>query len=134
MSFRGLVPGRPPRSDLGRLLLDGEGAHVELDHDGRVPTGVVPEVQHSGVRDQGQQPLVTNEVVERSDASVICVYMCVINVMVFPQAGQPQSVQESPDCQGEAGLSGHLPVDISTPKYIIILRVVQNSLNLIQHF
>ena len=91
-----MPPGRPARSDLAGLLLDGEGAHVEPDHDGGVPAGVVPKVQHLGVRDQGQQSLVADKMVEGSNASVICVYTCVIYYVVIPETGQSQSVREKP--------------------------------------
>ena len=81
----------------------------------------------------GSTWLVADKMVEGSDASVICVYVCVINFVVIPETGQSQSVQESPDCQGETSLSGHLPVQVATPQHIVIVSVVKNSFYLIQN-
>ena len=55
----------------------------------------------------------------------ICAYvhMCVVNVVVLPEACQVDPVEELADVQAEAGLPGHVPVHVCSNQYIMYVCV-----------
>ena len=92
MFSRSFIPTRPFRPHLINLLSEREGAHLELEHDGGVPAVVVPEVHDGAVRDEGQQPLVADKMVEGSKRSVVRVNMSIIYLVMIPETDQTEPV------------------------------------------
>ena len=88
MFSRCFIPTRAFRPHLVSLLSEREGAHLELEHDGGVPAVVVPVVHDGAVRDEGQQPLVADKMVEGSKRSVVRVNLSIIYLMMIPKADQ----------------------------------------------